>query len=85
MQAENTESSYRGLLRLDFIPHVWHKGRMPREKRTVWFYTCTRCGYEWQGRTEADPMVCAKCKSPYWDKPRRDGTTGKQGKKVKRS
>jgi DNA-directed RNA polymerase subunit RPC12/RpoP len=78
MQAEITESSYRSLLRVDFIPYVWQKGGMPREKRTVWFYTCTRCGYEWQGRTDTDPTVCAKCKSPYWDKPRRVAASKKK-------
>ena len=30
---------------------------------------CTRCGYEWIPRT-LKPKVCAKCRSPYWDKPR---------------
>lgn len=46
-------------------------GDMPKELRKVWFYTCCRCQHEWQGRTEDHPKVCAKCKSPYWDTPRR--------------
>lgn len=31
---------------------------------------CKRCEYEWVARTEA-PRVCPKCKSPYWNVPRR--------------
>ncbi|MBS3093107.1 hypothetical protein J4456_00830 [Candidatus Pacearchaeota archaeon] len=30
---------------------------------------CERCGHEWITRTEEAPIVCPKCKSPYWDKP----------------
>ena len=32
--------------------------------------TCTRCGHTWQPRK---PIVvaCPKCRSPYFDKPRR--------------
>ena len=36
-------------------------------------YECERCGHKWVKRsaTEGDPVICPKCKSPYWDKPRR--------------
>lgn len=34
---------------------------------------CNRCGFEWFPRTEAPPKWCAKCKSPYWNKPRVKG------------
>ena len=36
-------------------------------------YRCTRCGHEWVPRVNATapPRVCAKCKSPYWDRQRR--------------
>ncbi len=36
-------------------------------------YKCERCGHEWVKRstTEGDPVICPKCKSPYWNKPRR--------------
>lgn len=30
---------------------------------------CLRCGHEWFSRTEEKPVCCAKCKSPYWDRP----------------
>jgi len=32
-----------------------------------------RCGHEWLPRqTEEKPRVCPKCKSPNWDRPKRD-------------
>ncbi len=31
---------------------------------------CTRCGHTWFPRSTAKPKNCAKCRSPYWDKPR---------------
>jgi predicted Zn-ribbon and HTH transcriptional regulator len=35
-------------------------------------YQCERCGHKWVPREESDyPKVCPKCKSPYWDKPRK--------------
>lgn len=36
--------------------------------------TCLRCGYEWYPHTEEKPRSCAnqKCRSIYWDKPRRN-------------
>ncbi len=33
-------------------------------------FVCLRCDYHWVPRT-AHPTQCAKCRSPYWDKPRR--------------
>ena len=42
-------------------------------------YVCERCGYRWAAsrngtglRPKQDPSVCAKCKSPYWNKPRKN-------------
>lgn len=35
-------------------------------------YKCERCGHEWVPRNKKEyPNVCPKCKSPYWDKPRK--------------
>jgi len=35
-------------------------------------YKCERCGHKWYPREEREiPRVCPKCKSPYWDKPRK--------------
>jgi predicted Zn-ribbon and HTH transcriptional regulator len=36
-------------------------------------YRCERCGHEWLPRDkDHTPRVCPKCKSPYWDRPRKD-------------
>ena len=36
-------------------------------------YRCDRCKHEWFPRlkVEEEPAICPKCKSPYWNKPRR--------------
>ena len=44
-------------------------GRVPI---TVMGYHCERCTHEWIPKSQKkEPSVCPKCKSPYWDKPRR--------------
>ena len=36
-------------------------------------YRCDRCEHEWLPRDKTrDPMICPKCKSPYWNTPRRE-------------
>jgi len=35
-------------------------------------YRCERCGHEWTPRNKEEPLVCPKCKSPYWNKPRKN-------------
>lgn len=35
-------------------------------------YKCERCTHQWVPRNESNPRVCPKCKSPYWDRPRKD-------------
>lgn len=32
-------------------------------------FKCVRCLHTWYPRTPK-PVVCPRCKSPYWDKPR---------------
>ena len=32
-------------------------------------YECLRCGHKWQAKDGTRPLRCAKCKSPYWDRP----------------
>jgi predicted Zn-ribbon and HTH transcriptional regulator len=32
--------------------------------------TCLRCGHTWIPKVP-HPITCAKCRSPYWDKPRK--------------
>ncbi|MGI0068220.1 MAG: hypothetical protein ACREB9_07420, partial [Thermoplasmata archaeon] len=36
-------------------------------------YKCSRCEYEWVGRStdSGRPAVCANCGSPYWDRERK--------------
>ena len=44
-------------------------GRVPI---TVMGYKCDRCTHEWVPRdTGQEPKVCPKCKSPYWNRPRK--------------
>ena len=45
-------------------------------------YQCERCGHVWlpreaTKREHRDPVICPKCKSAYWDIPRKD----KEGRK----
>jgi predicted Zn-ribbon and HTH transcriptional regulator len=44
---------------------------MARITITVDGWRCERCGHEWIPLRENAPRVCPKCKSPYWDRPRR--------------
>jgi predicted Zn-ribbon and HTH transcriptional regulator len=39
-------------------------------------FECERCGHKWVPRaaTEDIPTICPKCKSPYWNKPRKTNT-----------
>ncbi len=47
-------------------------------KIQVWAYLCERCGHYWLPHhkelddKQPDPRVCPKCKSPYWNVPRKD-------------
>ena len=46
-------------------------GRVPI---TVMGYRCERCSHEWiprGARNGLGPNVCPRCKSPYWNKPRK--------------
>jgi predicted Zn-ribbon and HTH transcriptional regulator len=40
-------------------------------------FKCERCGHIWAPREEEQPKVCPRCKSPYWNTPRR--IQGKKG------
>jgi DNA-directed RNA polymerase subunit RPC12/RpoP len=49
---------------------------MSMGKVTVEAYKCERCGHIWIPRKydagkKKDPIICPKCKSPYWNMPRR--------------
>jgi predicted Zn-ribbon and HTH transcriptional regulator len=42
-------------------------------KIRLWGYQCERCEHQWVPvKQDEKPKVCPKCKSPYWDRPRRD-------------
>lgn len=34
-------------------------------------FSCNRCAASWYPRKPIVPLRCAKCRSPYWNKPRR--------------
>ena len=44
---------------------------MAKVKLEVEGYRCERCKHEWQARGKEEPRVCPKCKSPYWDTPKK--------------
>ena len=33
---------------------------------------CKRCGHVWLLKKPQEPVVCPKCKSPYWDREREE-------------
>jgi len=44
-------------------------------------WQCERCGHRWVPRQETteQPRVCPKCKSPYWNRPRKTTKKPKKG------
>jgi hypothetical protein len=56
------------------IIKIW-VGTRWRERRVMQIdlptLTCLRCGHVWTPR-KVEVIVCSKCKSPYWDKPRQE-------------
>jgi len=54
-----------------YIIIVYHNNNkdIKMEKRN-----CLRCGHTWNKRLDSEPVLCPKCKSPYWDKPRKKDT-----------
>ena len=34
-------------------------------------YMCERCAHKWASRNDRIPIVCPKCKSPYWNIPKK--------------
>jgi predicted Zn-ribbon and HTH transcriptional regulator len=59
-------------------------GDMGKVKLTVGGYRCERCQHEWVPREDVEPRVCPKCKSPYWNRPRKTAN-GKRDKVRKAS
>ena len=42
---------------------------------------CERCEHKWITRNQEIPIVCPKCKNPYWDKPKTKFTKNDKKKK----
>lgn len=34
-------------------------------------WTCLRCGHVWIGSKQTPPVLCVKCRNPYWARPRK--------------
>lgn len=45
--------------------------------------TCKRCNHKWIPRTTQLPTTCPKCKSPYWNKPRKKKVKNNEWKQSK--
>jgi len=43
---------------------------MGESKKLVTEYSCERCGHKWIPRNKCKPIICPKCKSPYWYRPK---------------
>jgi predicted Zn-ribbon and HTH transcriptional regulator len=39
--------------------------------------SCERCGHKWYPRKAVYPKRCARCRTPYWNKPRVNRTRRK--------
>ena len=46
---------------------------MARVPITVMGYRCERCSHEWipRGDLSEEPRVCPKCRSPWWNRPKK--------------
>jgi len=55
-------------------------------KIQLWGWHCERCGHEWIPRAQdaPEPAVCPKCKSPYWNKPRKSAEPAPPVKALKK-
>jgi len=42
---------------------------MPQRQVRAW--ECNRCHHVWVARSKRKPLTCPKCRSAYWDEPRR--------------
>lgn len=48
------------------------------DKMKLMRFECLRCGHSWIPREERKPLVCPKCKSPYWDTIRGEKNVARQ-------
>jgi predicted Zn-ribbon and HTH transcriptional regulator len=49
-----------------------HNNIVAKIKITVDGFSCERCGHKWIPKKKDHPHVCPKCKSAYWDIPRKN-------------
>jgi uncharacterized Zn finger protein (UPF0148 family) len=43
---------------------------------------CNRCGHKWFPRSTDEPTICPKCKSPYWNRQRKEKKNSKMEEKI---
>ena len=70
----------RGIITLTYSTQEGHHSDMGRVTLEIEGYICERCEHTWIPRQEGapPPRVCPKCKSPYWDVPRKAKKTTKK-------
>ena len=50
-----------------------------KEQKSLNKRECLRCAYTWWPRQLKAPRRCARCKTPYWNQPRRKGAQSATG------
>lgn len=55
---------------------------MSKKETLVYACRCERCGHEWITRTKEIPIVCPKCKSPYWDRQGKGDKNGHENRRI---
>ena len=58
---------------------MFYKQKMGIVKLTINAYICERCKHNWIPRQNRDdlPETCPSCRSPYWNKPRKNKRSSK--------
>jgi len=62
---------YNNMMKDDNTNERGEEETMPTELIQVKRHTCYRCGYKWIPRSEEMPVGCPRCKSPYWNRPKK--------------
>jgi len=52
--------------------NLFKKGYDMETEVKVKKYTCERCGHSWVSRIKTLPRFCPRCKTLYWNIPRRE-------------
>lgn len=48
-----------------------YKMSRPTIETTIPAWRCLKCGYIWPKKSELQPIRCARCRSPYWGRPKK--------------